>query len=76
MKNENRTIDIKIDNIIYSHDAKFDVDGIFENELRQLLPKDRPTTAKDLLSAYMHQTLVVISYKKKIDEILAKLEHI
>ncbi len=63
-----------INNMDYTVNIGADKNGILEKELRKLLPAGKSIDTKRLLSAYMHQTLVVLQYKQKIDEMLDKID--
>ncbi len=72
--NEGKKITFNINNLDYTVSIGPDRDKIFEKELRKLLPLGQIIDTKKLLSAYMHQTLVALQYKQKIDEMLDKID--
>jgi hypothetical protein len=72
---ETKNITFNINNLDYTVNIGFDRDGGLEKELFKLLSKDgTPIDTKLLLSAYMHQTVVLLQYKQKIDEMINKID--
>ncbi len=71
---ESKNMIFNINNLDYTVSIGADKNSVLENELLKLLPKGKTIDTKTLLSAYMHQTVVVLQYKQKIDEMLDKID--